>query len=204
MTTWLPHSPACSLAQTMHDFCMYSQSPCHWRGCLRCLGHMTVLVCGGSFLMRRCCLTHRLYSDHSPTFLVHLQPFFFCFLFSCHNMQWFLTHSLSLFQIAGIKRFVWATVLSCAPPPHHSWKYQDCSQQSSTASFLFPLFLQKQTDWRWEKYGGHLFCPVSGDKRNTVKLWIVYCAWLLVKRVTKGTEGVMGRRRGSWHSLKIA
>lgn len=47
---------------------LFPISLCHWIGCLHCLGHLTVLECGGSFLMRWCCLTHRLYSDRSPSF----------------------------------------------------------------------------------------------------------------------------------------
>lgn len=53
---------------------LFPISLCLWIGCLHCLGHMTVLERGGSFLMSCCFLNHCLYSNHSPS------PFFYIFL----------------------------------------------------------------------------------------------------------------------------
>lgn len=54
-----------------------------------------VLVCGGSFLMRRCCLTHRLYSDCSsfPPFTVILCVFLSYDTVVCHSFPLTFTKS---------------------------------------------------------------------------------------------------------------
>lgn len=100
MTTCFAHSPLCSLALTLQWLLRVQSIPTLFPisratiGCLRRFGHMTVLVCGGSFLMRQCCLTHCLYSDHSSSPSIHSHSL--CFpVTRCSGSS--LTHSLSLF-----------------------------------------------------------------------------------------------------------
>lgn len=65
------------------------------KGSLHCLDHMMVLVCGGSFLMRGCCLTPRHYSNCFSS----LFPFTAIIEFSCHTMHHFLIYYHLLFQM---------------------------------------------------------------------------------------------------------
>lgn len=137
---------------------------------------MTVLVCGGSFLMRRSCLTHRLYSDRSPYTLLflHLQPFFLCVCVFLSHYAVVFSPIPSHFSKSQVESNLCEQWICPCMLPHPSLHGNTRIVHSSlnTASFIasFPL----EANRRLEKYDGHLFDRVSGDKVNTVMMWVVY------------------------------
>lgn len=136
-------TPACTVIASTLSFCF-----CRIR-CLHCLGHMTVLVCGGSFLMRFSCLTHRLYSDRlsmSFTNCGHSLDFLVTWCGDCRSFpSTYMNHRLRAVCVSNVTSL------------HHFLLLRNRMVLKSPILLSSPSILNEGE----EKYGGNLFGPVS-------------------------------------------